>query len=200
MGVAELMHIGAGKPSGISPQLLTALLGGAGDDATGPSSRKQSLGEAITAACYSKPALHIVTLSESRNGSFRIDERRSRSFSFDERSPEATRTLRREVSTFLSARRIGKLVLRTSETSGRYVMSPLAFKVEAMLELELAYPLLLAKSTSIASWVRKLDAELPDPCLQGVSRSWLEGQARAIETAAYAQCGGKLFIGERQVD
>lgn len=199
MSLVDPTHIGTGKPSGISPQLLAVLLGGAGDDTTGSSSRKQSLGGAVTAACYYKPALHIVTLGEGRNGSFKIDERRSRSFLFDERSPEATCTLRREVATFLTARRISKLVFRTSDTKGSYVMSPLAFKIEAMLELELASPLMLAKSNSIVSWSRRLEVELPDPCLQGVSRTWLEGQARAIETAAYALCGGKLFVGERQV-
>lgn len=66
-------------------------------------------------------------------------------------------------------------------------------------ELELASPLLLAKSASISCWLKKLESELPRLPLPGASRAMLNGHSGAIETAAYALAGGKLFIGESQV-
>lgn len=146
----------------------------------------------VTAACYSKPMLHIVTLKRLRSGTLKLIDDRCASCAFDEREAAATSALHAKLSCILDHFACDRLVLRTTRMRGTYVAHPLAFKVEALLDLHLGAGLQLAHSHNIAKWAGKREYDLPAPQDLDFGAEWADGQIRAIEAAAYVLAGGLL--------
>jgi hypothetical protein len=146
----------------------------------------------VTAACYSRPYLHFATLQMTGEARFKLMAKGCAAFWFDDRQPEATRQLQFKVAHFVAKHASDTVVLRCTDLKGEYSGHGLGFKAEAVLDLELGSSLLLAKTSGVARWAKNWDHALPEPATLDLPKLWYVGQARAIETAAYALSGGKL--------
>jgi hypothetical protein len=105
-------------------------------------------------------------------------------FDLPDRSNEAARRLHAELSEFLTAGAISQLVMRSGAIRGQYNQHPLAFKVEAILQVIRDTYITFADPTAIDRWI---ESEAPIlPVISGHRMARVRhAQTKAVDTAAF---------------
>ena len=156
----------------------------------------------ISAAVIATPRLILVSARTSgRGGELTICEA-SRVFELSGRSTYAAQDLLREVSGYVTVRKIKQLFLRVGAASGNYSNHGYAYKIEAILQLIAPLTVTMVNTNSVGSWGRKAAPELPVAPPLELGARWAKKQLDALETAAFVaqhrSCPRFYFDGERE--
>lgn len=149
-----------------------------------------------TGLFVSKPHVIFATVRMIAQHEFQMCSDRCGIFEFADRSNESARRLQAELAEFLSSRAITDIVMRSGAIRGRYNQHPLAFKVEAILQVVIPnITVAFASPVAIDRWVASAAPCLP--IVKGHKTARVrDAQDKAIVTAAFgcvvrfeADCG-----------
>ena len=139
-----------------------------------------------TAINFSKPNLDIVTLYRGRSGEIAIDDARTARLQFATREASDLEETRQAIISLLREWRVRRLALRVGAERGPYILNPLAYKLEAALQLT---PRITV--AQVAGFGRRHGDHLPEPQPRCVGSAGRSGQLNAIRTA-----GLSIFLAE----
>ncbi|WP_435198877.1 hypothetical protein [Qipengyuania sp. 902] len=144
-----------------------------------------------TAINFSKPNLDIVTLYRGRSGEIAIDDKRTAQLQFASREASELEVTRQAIIALLSEWRICRLALRVGADRGAYLLNPLAYKLEAALQLTPRLRLDCFTVAEVAGFGRRHSDDLPEPQTRCVGSAGRSSQLNAIRTA-----GLSMFLAE----
>ncbi|WP_338243180.1 hypothetical protein [Aurantiacibacter hainanensis] len=139
-----------------------------------------------TAISYTRPFLHIVTVTRGDDGRIVIDPAHTGHFEFDCREASSLRQLQSDLIDLLRDWKLTQIGLRSGPFIGQYRLHALAYKIEGALQLIEGVETKLYPLGLIHGFVRKYDRALPDAFENDMGSVWRKGQAEAIKTAAYS--------------
>ena len=144
-----------------------------------------------TAINFSKPNLDIVTLYRGRSGEIAIDDARTARLQFATREASDLEETRQAIISLLREWRVRRLALRVGAERGPYILNPLAYKLEAALQLTPRLRLDCLTVAQVAGFGRRHGDDLPEPQPRCVGSAGRSGQLNAIRTA-----GLSIFLAE----
>lgn len=140
--------------------------------------------EAVTAGVISKDRLIVVSTKSGGRHPVRLDPARSKVFNLQDRSGRAVMVLAREIGSFFRAGAISQLFLRSRTERGKYPGHPLAFKIEAILQLVPGLQVSFVSSHSIRAWVKREEPTIPQG-LEDRGAYWNAKEGLATEAALF---------------